>query len=89
MTYSFKDFTDMDLSNEDISGKNIVCSYFDGVTFPASMIDVTFTNCFLNDAPVGCTLDGGSQRRFLKQNDGSVWLIDGKDVPVERLEKWL
>ena len=91
MTYSFKDFSNADLTGLDLAGHVIVCSWFVGAAFPEGMSGVTFTNCRFDDEDAlkeNNSLDGGEQRQFKKMEDGSVWLVDREQNPVQRLKTW-
>lgn len=70
----------------------IVCSCFsqqkpDTVIFPEEMTGVTFINCNLDNVliPPGNTVEGGLHRRYLTLEDGTDWIIDENNNPVEPL----
>ncbi len=95
ITWRNKDFTGHDLTKKVIApGTVIFGSCFsrekpDSKVFPDSMTGVTFLFCNLDNVviPAGCTVIACSQRRFLVQNDGCDWIVDGTNKPVEPILK--
>ncbi len=88
MDYSRQDFTGRNLTEaKDIDGE-IVGSCFsqevpDSDVFPPDA-KIRFVNCNLDNCliPEGCTVEGGSQRRFQVQNDLNDWEIDAGGIPT-------
>lgn len=94
MTYSFKDFTNQDLSDRtDMSNLVIEGSCFsqekpDTPSFPSTMTGTTLVACNLDNAvvPAGNIISPCcSRRRFMRQDDGFDWLLDENNNPIERM----
>lgn len=100
MDYSHKNFTGQSFIERTTSdgetvilnGQTITGSCFshekpDAHIFPDDMTGVTFINCNLDNCfiPAGNTVVGGSQRRFIVQDDGFDWIIDENNQPMEKL----
>lgn len=92
MSFSHKSFSGRKLRNADFSGVSVIRgSGFsqeqpDTEVFPDGLA-VTFINCNLDNVviPAGCTVIDSSTRRFMAQEDGLDWLVDGNNNPIERL----
>lgn len=71
------------------NGINIYGSSFakenpDTMVFSPSMTGVTFYDCNLDNVfiPPGNTVVGGTQRRYLIQNDLNDWLVTAQNIPT-------
>lgn len=91
MIKSFTDYTGQLLTDETAEGV-IEASCFsqerpDSRIFPEGMTGVTFLRCNLDNVfiPEGNTVEGGSQRRFMVQEDGYDWLVDENNNPIARI----
>lgn len=99
LVYSHKDFTGQDLRSIDPANLNnteIVNSNFyrEGADYadvlPDGAVNVTLIDCNLCNVniPVGYTVNGGSNDRITKQNDGEGWTCDRlTGVPLEPVNK--
>lgn len=93
--YSFKDFTGQilkdrtDMSNQTIQGSCFSQETPDTHVFPEDMTGTTFIDCNLDNVyiPVGNTVQGGTQKRFIVQNDLRDWILDENDNPIEPVSK--
>ena len=93
MSYSHKSFSGkslvdrVDMQDIIITGSSFSQEIPDSQVFPSTMQGVVFINCNLDNCliPEGNTVVGGSQRRFKAMEDGSDWLLDEDDLPVEKL----
>jgi len=99
--YSYKDFLNQDLTNDDAEGftGDIEGSCFYRETlgsdvppfdvFPSDMTGVTFKRCNLDNCviPDGNTVEGGDNRLIKVQSDGEDWVLDDQKEPVEPVNK--
>ena len=92
--YSYKDFTQQDLSNRSVSEFNNTriigtCFFQDfpkSRIFPSGMIGVEFELCNLDnvDIEAGNTVsEKSSNRQMQMQNDSEWWIVDDQDRPIE------
>lgn len=94
--YSYKDFMHKTLTHIEASEFNdseIVgsCFYAEKIreVFPADVHDLILTDCNLDNVilPVGCIVNGGTNKRILIQNDLEDWIVDEDDNPIEPVHK--
>lgn len=69
--------------NGDIIGSCFSQETPDTEVFPSDA-KIHFINCNLDNCkiPEGCTVEGGSRRRYKVQNDGNDWEIDAENIPT-------
>lgn len=85
--FSGRDFTGrgfVDVKNgANVYGSCFSCETPDTPMFKPNLI-ATFYNCNLDNCliPLGCTVVGGTQRRYKVQADGEDWLLDQTDKPT-------
>lgn len=94
--WSFKDFTGRPMKDADMHDCIVCGSCFsqeipDSEVFGEKVQNVTFINCNLDNVliPDTCRIFGGSQRRFLVQEDGKDWIVDENNQPLELLNSAL
>lgn len=92
--YSYKDFTQQDLSNRPVSEFNNTriigtCFFQDfpkSRIFPPGMVGAEFELCNLDnvDVEAGNTVSEKSSNRQMRfQNDLQYWIVDDQDKPIE------
>ncbi len=92
--YSYKDFTDKDLTSlpaSDFNNSEIVGSCFyqqkapNTQVFPTGITGVTFRKCNLDNVliPPGNTVDGGCHRKIKIHNDLEDWIVDDLGKPIK------
>lgn len=88
--WSFKNFTNQDLSDRALSGKVIYSTVFynekpNSEIFPPGMKGVIFIKCNMDNLviPEGNTLIECTQRKFEAQEDGKDWLLDEDGNPLK------
>lgn len=95
--YSYKSFKRQDLrlidpselNNSEIIGTSFYQSRPYTDVFPNNIVGVTFTRCNLDNCniPVGSTVNGGTNKHFLTQNDACEWIVDRNLKPTAPLHE--